>query len=190
MMMDPAVKTALALCVLLIGFCAATLLWGDKPTGAPPGPAAEEPLLIGARLDAAAAAERIRRGDRFPPLGRGSAAAASGSRPAVVVTPSDRPEAPPPLASDFPQTDRQANARWGQSLESMLPTAMPADQPTTHRIIDGDTLPALAQRYLGSAARAGEIFEANRGVLLDPELLPIGVELKIPSRPLSPVPHP
>jgi nucleoid-associated protein YgaU len=51
-----------------------------------------------------------------------------------------------------------------------------------HRIVDGDTLAELAERYLGSAARAKEIFEANRNVLSDPALLPIGVELKIPPK--------
>jgi len=35
---------------------------------------------------------------------------------------------------------------------------------------------------LGSANRAMEIFETNREVLTDPELLPIGTELKIPAR--------
>jgi nucleoid-associated protein YgaU len=50
-----------------------------------------------------------------------------------------------------------------------------------HRIVDGDTLPQLAQRYLGSAERQGEIFEANRGVLSSPDLLPIGAMLKIPA---------
>ncbi len=52
----------------------------------------------------------------------------------------------------------------------------------THRIVDGDSLPAIAQRYLGSAARANEIFELNRNVLSDPELLPIGLELKLPPK--------
>ncbi len=64
----------------------------------------------------------------------------------------------------------------------MMPTvARPADGPQVHKIVDGDTLADLAARYLGSAARAMEIFQANRDVLADPELLPIGVELKIPA---------
>jgi nucleoid-associated protein YgaU len=68
-------------------------------------------------------------------------------------------------------------------MESMLPVPAPGDGATrTHRIVDGDTLGALAQRYLGSASRAGEIFAANRDVLFDPQLLPIGVILKIPPR--------
>ena len=51
-----------------------------------------------------------------------------------------------------------------------------------HRIVDGDTLASLARRYLGDAARAGEIFEANRDVLPSPEALPIGAAVRIPPR--------
>ena len=65
----------------------------------------------------------------------------------------------------------------------MLPITAPADQTAqTHRVVDGDTLPALAERYLGSAARAEEIYRANRDVLSDPGLLPIGADLKLPPR--------
>lgn len=51
----------------------------------------------------------------------------------------------------------------------------------THKIVDGDTLPGLAQRYLGSADRYQELFQCNRDVLKNPEILPIGAELRIPS---------
>jgi nucleoid-associated protein YgaU len=51
----------------------------------------------------------------------------------------------------------------------------------THKIVDGDTLPGLAQRYLGRADRYQELFECNRDVLKNPEILPIGAELRIPS---------
>jgi nucleoid-associated protein YgaU len=63
---------------------------------------------------------------------------------------------------------------------------------TRHKIHDGDTLPALAQRFLGTAERAGEIFQANRDVLNRPDLLPIGLELKIPPResPVTTMPGP
>jgi nucleoid-associated protein YgaU len=67
----------------------------------------------------------------------------------------------------------------------------PTDSPTeanlpTHKIVDGDSLPLLAERYLGSASRAGEIFACNRDVLSDPELLPIGSRLRIPTGPPRP----
>ena len=51
-----------------------------------------------------------------------------------------------------------------------------------HVIVDGDTLARLAGRYLDDPRRSGEIFEANRAVLADPELLPIGAELVIPDK--------
>ncbi len=68
-------------------------------------------------------------------------------------------------------------------MEMMLPMAAPPDASAhTHTVVDGDTLASLAERYLGSCSRAGELFQANRDVLSDPELLPIGVELKLPPR--------
>jgi hypothetical protein len=51
-----------------------------------------------------------------------------------------------------------------------------------HRIVEGDTLTGLAQRYLGDASRAGEIQVANLDRLASPEILPLGVTLLIPPR--------
>jgi nucleoid-associated protein YgaU len=51
--------------------------------------------------------------------------------------------------------------------------------PIRHVIVDGDTLPDLAERYLGDRLRATEIFEQNRGVLASPDLLPLRVEIVI-----------
>jgi nucleoid-associated protein YgaU len=49
-----------------------------------------------------------------------------------------------------------------------------------HRIVDGDTLAALAHRYLGSEERQLDLLAYNRDILTNPELLPIGKELRIP----------
>jgi len=51
-----------------------------------------------------------------------------------------------------------------------------------HRVVDGDTLSRLATRYLGRSERYLEIFELNRDVLSKPDLLPIGITLRIPPR--------
>ena len=67
----------------------------------------------------------------------------------------------------------------GASLAALLPAAVPP--PVTHKIVDGDTLPALAERYLGSESRSNEIYDANRTVLTDPNILRIGAVLRIPS---------
>jgi nucleoid-associated protein YgaU len=57
---------------------------------------------------------------------------------------------------------------------------IPPAEETQHYVVDGDTLALLAERYLGDAERAGEIFAVNRDVLTSPDLLPIGAVLRIP----------
>ena len=56
------------------------------------------------------------------------------------------------------------------------------DRTVTHKIADGDTLAALAEHHLGDAKRWPELFEQNREVLKNPDLLPIGQVIKIPPR--------
>jgi len=96
----------------------------------------------------------------------------------TIVTPADQPVPPPELPKTYPNDGQPASTRWGTSLSEMLPES--ASAPPTHKVIDGDSLALLAERYLGSANRAMEIYEANRNVLSRPEILPIGAELKIP----------
>ncbi len=47
-------------------------------------------------------------------------------------------------------------------------------------VAEGDTLWGLAERELGSGARYTEIFEANREVIEDPDLIFPGQKLRIP----------
>lgn len=76
------------------------------------------------------------------------------------------------------------------ALNAPSPVAALTEQPR-HRIVDGDTLSGLAQRYLGRADRYPEIYELNRAVLPEPNLLPIGVELRIPAAtPVAPTGEP
>jgi nucleoid-associated protein YgaU len=169
-MMDPAIKIAMAICVLVAGFCTSMLFRRDAPRNHAQAPAAEPAPVIGVRP---AAAE---------PAGRPRAVVAVAA-PAAAALPGGREEPPPPLAPDYPRSDRPATSRWGPSMDRMLPAAATASQlPRSHTVVDGDTLESLAQRYLGSASRAREIFDANRGLLSDPMLLPIGAELKIPAK--------
>lgn len=101
---------------------------------------------------------------------------------------------PPPLGNDpwRPSTrvasyqadiERQRPMPQARSARPNTPLADAAAPPTyiMHRIADGDTLSGLAQRYLGSSKRFTEIFFANRDRLASPDLLPIGVELRIPA---------
>lgn len=103
----------------------------------------------------------------------------AANRPATVLQPIEREPPLPRLTKTFPREDMGASPRWGISMGLGL-TSGTAVAARSHRIVDGDTLPDLAQRYLGDKTRALEIFEANRHILPTPEILPIGQEIRIP----------
>lgn len=89
-----------------------------------------------------------------------------------------------PLARlDEPGSGRleQENLRPLRRGEDEAPAEpAPSVRSVRHRVRDGDTLEALAAHYLGDRSRAGEIFQENRHLLSDPQLLPIGSLLAIP----------
>jgi len=53
-------------------------------------------------------------------------------------------------------------------------------EATTYVVQPGDTLSALAQRFYGKASLYPRIFEANRDILNNPDLIKVGQTLKIP----------
>ncbi|WP_146441461.1 LysM peptidoglycan-binding domain-containing protein [Botrimarina colliarenosi] len=65
-----------------------------------------------------------------------------------------------------------------------------ANSYVQHIVTDGDTLPALAERYLGDASRAAELFELNNDRLEHPDVLPIGMVLRAPEGGLARKPTP
>ena len=86
---------------------------------------------------------------------------------------------PPPRAMMRPYAAHTGTP--GESAERPGLTATPANAARKHVVRDGDTLGGLAEKYYGDARRFRELFAANRAVLTDPELLPIGVTLQIPA---------
>jgi len=63
------------------------------------------------------------------------------------------------------------------------PPADADDEPATeryHMVAAGDTLGHIAQKYYGKASEYMKIFEANRDILDDPNLIKVGQKLKIP----------
>jgi LysM repeat protein len=63
------------------------------------------------------------------------------------------------------------------------PAAEAAPAPAAqriHEVVSGDTLGALAKKYYGNAGKYMKIFEANRDILNDPNLIKVGQKLKIP----------
>lgn len=116
-----------------------------------------------------------------------------------ATSPPSDPWSPPPLPNPFPgaaahaadQSNPAADqnnpgkehvpARRVRKLERMEPppeSEVPARQ---HRVVDGDSLPNLAEKYLGAGDRWRELLDANRRLLSNPDVLPIGALLNIPS---------
>jgi nucleoid-associated protein YgaU len=102
---------------------------------------------------------------------------------AMLLKPLSSGEPPPVLAKEYPGDAAADPQDW--TSPAGLHASGPKGEgrsPRVHKIADGDTLRGLAERYLGSAARFLEIYEANRGLLSSPEILPIGAALRIPAR--------
>ncbi|MCU0233595.1 MAG: LysM peptidoglycan-binding domain-containing protein [Thermoanaerobaculales bacterium] len=63
------------------------------------------------------------------------------------------------------------------------PAAQPAGPAATERfyeVVAGDTLGKIAQKYYGKASSYVKIFEANRDILSNPDLIKPGQKLRIP----------
>jgi hypothetical protein len=107
--------------------------------------------------------------------------------------------APPPSQPGEATTRLAAPIDLDKNSHSSAPAAPPISpnfvpppvvRARTHFITDGDTLARLAERYLQDAGRAQEIFELNREILRDPNLLPIGTPLRIPGDAGQAMPEP
>jgi hypothetical protein len=120
------------------------------------------PGLVATARDAASAEAESARPSKAEPaiIKRLPPVSAASSPPANELASLERFPSAPPLPSQRP------------------PQAAPE---RTHIIVDGDSLPKLAKRYLSDAEKSSEIFAANRHLLTSPDLLPIGAELKIPA---------
>jgi len=79
------------------------------------------------------------------------------------------------------QKDVVADIRVKPGAQPATPAAAPqASAPVTHTVQSGETLSAIAKRYLGNANDYMEIFNANRDQLSDPDRIKPGQVLKIP----------
>ena len=58
------------------------------------------------------------------------------------------------------------------------PPAAPADR--TYVVVKGDSLSKIAKREYGDAGKWRRIFEANRDIIKDPDLIHPGQKLRIP----------
>jgi nucleoid-associated protein YgaU len=61
-----------------------------------------------------------------------------------------------------------------------MPAAAPAGE-TVHVVVSGDTLSGIAKNYYGKAGLYMKIFEANKDILTNPDVIKVGQKLRIPS---------
>jgi len=180
------VKTSrlfLALGVVLFGLCAA-LPFRLSPPIAPEEPPPAAPMSLTLRRPDAPL-ELAPRIEVSPAVGLETA-----NFPAYSATNQDFDRAsqnsnlanlvpPPALPVSFQPTNSEPPRDWKPE-----PLARPAPQarPRPYRLRDGDTLEKIAERLLGDRSRAAEIYEANRSVISQPDLLPVGVTIMVPPR--------
>jgi len=56
----------------------------------------------------------------------------------------------------------------------------PVVEERIYEVVSGDTLGAISQKYYGKASAYMKIFEANRDILDNPDLIKVGQKLRIP----------
>lgn len=92
------------------------------------------------------------------------------------VARADQREALVPV--DSTATGSPSVAPRPQPKESYAPPARQAQR--THVVRKGETLQKISQQYYGTTTRWRRLFEANRDQLADPNLIQVGMRLRIP----------
>ncbi len=133
-------------------------VWSERLEYEPPPPA-PEPMPPGPSVSASSSPEL-----------------APGYRPTLQSPPPPLLDAQsaPPLAVGW--TPRQSESR---TIVGAGPVYA-EEQPRIYVVRDGDDLTGIAARFYGHPAAAAAIWQANRGLLRDPGLLPIGAALVLP----------
>jgi nucleoid-associated protein YgaU len=117
---------------------------------------------------------------RLPPVAGGPAGAEPGLQGAYRST----LDVPPPPLRDA-QRPPPVAVGWtarGTAAARTQPPQRPGGPavPSRWRVRDGDDLNAIANRVYGTPLAAPAIWQANRGIIPDPSLLPIGAEILLP----------
>lgn len=193
-------KLGIVLAVLVTGFVAALPFQrGDRSSGTT-GKASPKDLVLRRHVKLQIGP----RGNETQGVVRDRAAATPKvSKPAVIRSrPATRParlstQPPAPVLSDqfrrldegsastradavSPRGSKQSGSARRHVLKVPAPRVPSDSVMVRHLIVDGDSLPELAERYLGDSRLHMELFEFNRDVLVSPDVLPIGQEIKVP----------
>ena len=78
------------------------------------------------------------------------------------------------------KADNIVNAIEVEKAPEPEPVPEPVSAERFYEVVSGDTLGAISQKYYGQASNYMKIFEANRDILDNPDLIKPGQKLKIP----------
>ena len=73
------------------------------------------------------------------------------------------------------------NVEGVELVDNRIKVVTPAKEATFHTVVKGDTLSKIAQQVYGDMMKYAVIFEANKPMLADPDLIYPGQVLRIPS---------
>jgi nucleoid-associated protein YgaU len=159
-----------------------------SPPPAEPAPVAATPQAAWMVPDAALPPPVELRGDYAPPppperlptvpasLGAEGPGMNGTYRSTLAVPPPpllDAHAPPPAAAAAMAEQQRPAAVITGMMAGGVAP-------PAAYVIRDGDDLTGISVRFYGHPAAAGAVWQANRDVIPDPALLPIGATLRMP----------
>jgi nucleoid-associated protein YgaU len=84
---------------------------------------------------------------------------------------------------DFFKKGKETPVVKPQAQQPAQPQATPAQsQPRDYTIKSGDTLSKIAKQYYGNANEWNRIYEANRGVISNPDKIFPGQKIVIPEK--------
>jgi nucleoid-associated protein YgaU len=78
------------------------------------------------------------------------------------------------------KADNIVNAIEVKKAPAPEPAPAPAAAERIYEVVSGDTLGAISKKYYGKASAYMKIFEANRDILDNPDLIKVGQKLRIP----------
>lgn len=92
-----------------------------------------------------------------------------------VTSGGEKPERPGGFSPDF------SNVVGGSSSDAPAPEGAPADKTDRmYIVVKGDSLSKIAKQFYGNANSWKRIFDANRDVIDNPDLIQPGWKLRIP----------
>ena len=84
------------------------------------------------------------------------------------------------IAGNFKGIERVDDSKLKVAETAGAGASGAAGEPNFYTIREGDTLSGIAERQYGDASKWSQIFEANRGVIQNPDLIYPGQTIRLP----------